>query len=152
MAWELAKDGGWQPVPMLRGIPCTHCVLSGSDQGLATALYPASEMLKITSKLPKTAPPAFVWDAHRDSLPLRGEIDNSYTFQLIDMPSVEFLRTQGITNIIYINEGANTTIRPWVDLESDADSEQILRGYQNGGLQIYQLGIPPLGNKLFFPP
>lgn len=144
MAYELAKDGGWQPVPMLRGIPCTHCALSGADQALAVALYPASEMLGITANLPKTAPPAFIWDTHRKTLAMPGEIDNTYKFQLTDMPNAEFLKQQGITSIIYINESKNTIITPWEDLASDDDSEQILRSYRNAGLQVYQLGISPI--------
>lgn len=143
MAYELAKDGGWQPVPMLQEIPCSHCSFRSADELIAVALYCAAEMETITTRLPQEAPPVFIWNAHRVSLPLTGEIDNSYSYELSDMPSPEFLRQNGISKILYINEGRNTTISPWQDQGYDSDWAEILRNYQSAGLEIYSLGIPP---------
>lgn len=146
MAYELAKYGGWQPVPMLRGIPCKfeNCATSGADQDVAVALYPATEMLGITKRLPQNAPPAFIWDAHRDSLAMGNTVDNGYTFQPTDMPDASFLQNNGIGNVIYVTEANAPTPKLWVDEGyHNIDSFKILALYQQRGLNVLYLGISP---------
>jgi hypothetical protein len=145
MAYELARDGGWQPVPMLRGIPCKpeNCATFGSDQDVAVALYPAEEMLDVTAKLPKTAPPVFICNTHR-SEKIFGKVDNSYSFTMKDVPDAIFLVNNGIKNIIYVNEANDPFIKAWENNNSiNADWVYILNSYQKGGINVQMLGISP---------
>lgn len=146
LAYELAKEGGWQPVPMLRGIPCKPeaCATGGADQNVAVALYPASEMLDITNNIKRTASPAFILDAHRAGSPyIETQVNNSYTIDVSDMPDVKFLQQQGIQKVLYVNEANSPTITPWQKENKTSDSAIILETYQNAGLDVYHFGVSP---------
>ena len=145
MAYELAQQGGWQPIPMLPEIPCSHCNYAAGNQLTSVYLYAAEEMRQITENLSPTAPPAFIWNAHRSSPSIGDEVDNSYEHSVDNMPSPEFLARQGITNILFISEGRNTEIGEWEDpnFGFDVDWASILKNYKDAGLQVYDLGIPP---------
>lgn len=149
LAYKLAKEDGWQPVPMLRGIPCkwNMCETFGSDQDIAVALYLGSEMNRIDLTLPQDAPPAFIWNTHRSETFIGG-VDDSYSFTLNDMPSAVFFRNKGIRNIIYINEAKDPETVPWerttYQYNKKSDWYKILSYYQDNGFNIFHKGISPV--------
>jgi hypothetical protein len=144
---------------MMQEIPCGNCEYASADELVAVALYRASEMEEVTSNLSSNSPPAFIWNVHRDSIPMPGNTDNSYSYDVSDMPSPDFLRQQGITKILYIYESTTTTsIHPWSVNGGSSDSDLILQNYQTSGIEVYSQGIskspenPINSNPLYYQP
>lgn len=148
MAVKLARELGYQPIVMFDTEPHQNGT-NKAEQNLATLLYFADEVkrLKAEGKIKADAPPAFILDTHRDNMfPGSKAFDNTYTYNNRDFPDARTLRQQGITKIVYLNEGdQNGNITPsFQSIDRVAkDLKQTIRAWEQGGIKILYTGVRP---------
>jgi hypothetical protein len=148
MAIKLVENG-YQPVVMFD----TALHPQGSNkahQGLATLLYFAEqiEQLKQQGVIKPDTPPVFILDTHRGDTPLRDKsvVDNSYSYVAADFPNSEELKQQGITKIVYLNEGdqegkINAAYQGSSRLPYDL--KPIAEEWVNNGITMQYTGVAP---------
>lgn len=111
------------------------------------AIVPADEtlagLLAFTPKLPPpvatAAHPVFVLDswrlAYRFDDPGDEAYDNRYMLMPGDLPDPEFLRTQGITRVVYVVEDLDDA-----EVEED-DLHALFKSYQDAGIGIFMVDL-----------
>jgi len=121
----LAKIG-WRPIPLYNGTLEQHGAMAQVDNhGIISALsWGAGVLSRLT--LNEDAPPAFLLDSNRM---IRHKMnasvfDNSWDIYAQDMPSAEYLLSNGITKVV--NRG----------LKIQKDLARILYGFQIKGIRI----------------
>jgi len=151
MGVKLAEHG-YQPIITFDAIPHSNASNS-SEQELAAMLYYAEKIKRTRErervKMDAGNPPVFIMDCHRDSKPMfkgEGKIDNSYSFASTDLPSAAELRKQGITRVVYLNEGdQHGKFR--IDFQSTdrlpSDLKPIFQEWINAGIEVLYTGIAP---------
>jgi hypothetical protein len=134
---------GYRPVPLYNGCTGPSELL---DQGpILRALRDGAEFLAARS-LPSDAPPAFLLDSRRQSLPrpLRpGMLDNRWQVFPEDFPAAPMLAQHGVSRVIWIGYG-----KPLEDLA------RVLRVWQEAqiALEAKDPARPGLPHRLTVPP
>jgi hypothetical protein len=123
-------ERGYRPVPLFNGAvdaPTGHPI-----HAAGRLVADETERL-VGAALPSHAPPAFLLDATRSE---GSVIPGSYTGRWIvfpqDFPSARTLREQGIDRVIHVGRAEGPA----------EDLAHVLRGWQDGGLEIWS-GPPP---------
>jgi hypothetical protein len=126
---------GFRPVPLYNGtgpsdkLPLDCAVIQNEE--LASYLHPGAQIIQ-ESNLQPTSPPAFLLDSRR--LVYQGSVigryDNRWCVFPQDMPSVDFIRGQGIMRVI---------VRAYA---IQNDLAHILMRYQDGGVPVYLCSNP----------
>lgn len=141
MAMELVRELNAIPILMF---DCEPMWPLGANkhaiQILATLLYFSAEFQMLKSNRQLHGPPVFVLDTHRDSVPLPGELDNSYKISPLDLPTPHELLDMEIRKVVIITEG---TSRDWLSYAQAADLGKRLFDYSEAELKILRFGIPP---------
>jgi hypothetical protein len=118
---------GYRPVPLFNA-----CTGPGEliDQGpIAQALQAGAECLSALA-LPASAPPAFLLDSRRKSVPRvlsSGMLDNRWEVFPDDFPSPQALRQRGVSQILLIHRGQR-----W----PQPDVARTLRTWQQDGIEL----------------
>jgi hypothetical protein len=150
MAMELVRELNATPILMF---DCDPMWPLGANkhaiQILATLLYFSAEFQMLKSDGQLHGPPVFVLDTHRDSLPLPGELDNSYKISPPDLPTPQELLDMEIRKVVIITEG---TSRDWLCYAQAVDLGKRLFDYSEAGLKILRFGIPPWPQSQHFLP
>jgi hypothetical protein len=134
---------GYRPVPLYNGCTGPSELL---DQGpILRALRDGADFLAARA-LPSDAPPAFLLDARRQSLPrpLRsGMLDNRWQVFPEDLPSAQSLEQRGVSRVIWVGYG-----KPQEDLA------RVLRAWQEAriALEAKDLAIAGPPHPLIVPP
>lgn len=150
MAIKLMQQG-YQPVVMFDSIPHPEGAIK-SEQDLATLLYFASqaEMLKKTGKVRLDSPPVFILDTHRDGVIFaKKSVNNSYSYKDKDFPEAQELSENGISSVIYLNEGdQNGQIRPGYQSidRVHKDLKGVILCWERSGVKIKYTGVKPWRN------
>jgi hypothetical protein len=96
---------GYRPVPLYNGCTGPSELL---DQGPILRALRDGAVFLAACALPAAAPPAFLLDSHRQSLPrpLRpGMLDNRWQVFPEDFPSAQLLGQRGVSRVIWIGHG-----------------------------------------------
>ncbi len=134
---------GYRPVPMYNGCTGPSELL---DQGpILRALRDGAAFLAARA-LPGDAPPAFLLDSRRQSLPqpLRpGMLDNRWQVFPEDFPSAPLLAERGVSRVIWVGHG-----KPRDDLA------RVLRAWQEAriALEAKDLAVAGPPRRLIVPP
>ncbi len=130
----LAQDG-YRPVPLFNGARGPLGLASGlvlvPVEPVVEWLWQGAEYLERV-RLPESAPPAFLLDERRQSpqaSPAPGRFDNRWMVFPQDFPSANFLRGQGIRQVLLLQGQAGRS--PAVDLA------HVLLRWQQGGLALF---------------
>lgn len=132
----LARNG-YRPVPVYNA-----CPLSGSDEyetfvqsppviDLRPILYSLCGTARELEQCPieQNAPPAFLLDAHRFAegiTPEPGDFDNRSYISQDDFPSPQYVREQGIRNVVIVQAGRVMNL----------DLSRVIRQFQESGAKI----------------
>jgi len=122
-------QNGYRPVPLYNGI---HEISNGGlpnivdNASIVEALVSGANILRFSNINPN-APPAFLLDYDRDMqlLNTEGMYDNRWNVEIDDMPSIIYMKEQGISKIII-----------WTEGRIQDDLIQILNNYRAAGLDI----------------
>jgi len=129
-----ARLGFW-PVPLFN---CAYNIGAVLDvRPMVTKLQSGAEELT-RANVPFDAPPAFLVDSKRmdPDVPLfPGNFDNRYLMLPQDFPSAGFLKSHGISRVLWIRT-APGEIR--FDRSLKEDLAHVLRRWQEGGLEILE--------------
>lgn len=149
MAVKLARDLGYQPIVMFDTEPHPNGT-NRAEQGLATLLYFADEVKRLKSerRIRNDAPPVFILDRHRDNPHLSNvkKVDNNYTYLDSDFPDADAFKRNGITKVVYLNEGdKNGDIIPSFQSTDRLakDLKQIVGAWDMRGIKMIYTGIRP---------
>lgn len=149
MAIKLMEQG-YQPVVMFDSTPHPDGSTK-SEQSLATMLYFASkaEQLKNEGRYNRQSPPVFIMDTHRsdgNSILQRGRYNNSHEYIPSDLPTSEELLANGITMVVYMNEGdQNGKIdRSYQSIKrANHDIKPVVQSWNNDSIEIKYTGVKP---------
>jgi hypothetical protein len=136
---------GYRPVPLYNGCPGPNELI---DQGpIIRALRAGADYLAALP-LADHAPPAFLLDWRRNSLPCPlqpGMFDNRWKVYPDDLPSARWLHERGISQVLLIQ-------RERVKLQSDLSP--ILRYWHDAGIRLESkyLSVPGPPGPLHVPP
>jgi hypothetical protein len=126
---------GYQPVPLFNACPMppvftAQVVRSAIDAGALVKGLVAGASALTTLRVPPDAPPVFLIDAARmtpEVLIDDDTFDNRSVIFASDLPSVHFLRRQGITNAVLVHDAG---------ISVGGDLIHALRPWKAGGLSI----------------
>lgn len=122
-------EKGYRPIPLFNGIGAKNNARTLVDvkQIIYSLMWGAHELNQV--ELAPNAPPVFLLDSNRLNASLKepGAFDNRWCVFPQDMPSAEFLKENGIQNILLYSVG------------TENDLDHILYRYYKNGLSIYNL-------------
>ncbi len=137
-------DSGFRPVPLFNGTrgptaPNFASTAILDNDAILGWLYAGSDSLERKS-LPINAPPAFLLDSRRKTLVslTPGRFDNRWIVFPQDFPSANFLKSQGISQAMLIQQHAG--VKPQDDLV------HVLRRWQEGGISLFVYGTDETGD------
>lgn len=117
---------GYRPVPLYNGVPAPNSqAMSVNVNGIINVLYSGAGLLS-DMPLKSDAPPAFLLDANRMNGQAKqpGRFDNRWCVFPQDMPSADFMLSQGIGQV-FVHA-----------VSVPNDLTHILRRYQEKGIRI----------------
>ena len=149
MAVKLAEKG-WQPVIMFDAEVHPYAT-NPVHQDLATMLYFAGQMsgIRASGNFNPDSPPVFVMDTHRSQenfFPHKNTVDNTYSYEDSDLPSVEDFNRLGIKKVVYLNEGNQNGAVNEEYQSTDRlteDLKGIVKKWQDGGIEMIYTGVRP---------
>jgi hypothetical protein len=135
---------GYRPVPLYNGCPGPGELIDHTS--LLRALQAGAKYLANLS-LPADAPPVFLLDWRRSSLPrllTPGMLDNRWKVYPDDLPSARILLSRGISRILLVQR---------VEIAPQEDLLSILRHWDRDGvmLEVKYLSVPGPPHRLHMP-
>jgi hypothetical protein len=145
VAWAavLASEAGFQPVATFNNWPHQSGTLK-LEYVLASMLYYAGQAEGARAKIdPKTARPAFMFQAERiskDKTVPSSEFDNRYFLNTSDLPDVATLSRNGVKKVYYVLEKQRSP------LEED-DLNSYFLGLSMNKIELFWVMVPATGDK-----
>jgi hypothetical protein len=136
-------ESGFRPVPVFNGsrgprvLDIKASAVIDNDPIVAWLVGGADFLLQ--HALPDVAPPAFLLDSRRrrEVSVNPGRFDNRWLVFPQDFPSANFVKAQGITEVVLLQEESQ--------LQPQEDLAHVLRRYQEAGLPLFVTSLQAAG-------